>query len=818
MINDNIAVTTDNNLIVGNKDNNSLVGTTLDDVIYGLSGDDTLNGDSGNDSLYGGNGNNTLYGGAGNDTLSNISGYVDGNSGNDILIADYSNYEASINNINWHTRIKRNDTDTTILTSYGIESYQIIGTAFNDSLQGSANDTLDGGAGIDELSVNFSTETKPIAIDLTSTENQITFDNTEIRNFETIDFLYGGSNSDLIQLGLVASTSEGYVGGGYGDDTLIVDYSGYEAAIQNIESYRYIERVDNDVDLINFYQIEQYQITGTEYNDSLQGSSNSDTLIGGDGDDDIRGNSNDSLDGGAGIDRLSVNFSTETEPIAIDLTITENQIDFENTKVKNFETIDYIYGGSNSDLIKLGLTASISEGYVGGGYGDDTLIVDYSGYETAIQNIESYRYIERVDNDIDLIEFYQIEQYQITGTEYNDSLQGSGNSDTLIGGEGNDDIRGNNNDSLDGGAGIDRLSLDFSMETQSITIDLTTADNQVSIENTNVENFETIDFIYGGSNKDSIILGLAASTSEGYVGGGYGNDTLILDYSGYETAIQNISSSSRAKRVDNNVDLIVYYDFEQYQIAGTEYNDSLQGSSNSDTLIGGSGNDSLRGNSGEDVLTGVNPKLENSGVGEIDTLVGGANSDIFVLGDAYQTYYDDEDSRSRGIEDYALIKDFDLNEDIIELSGAKENYRLSFSPIRDITGIAIYKIERNRIDNHSGTNELIAIIEDITSLPNINSSRFRSVASAVEEEIEEVFEPTPEPELVEEEIIDTPENTEENNLFQLDPYQISSLAVGISTNIENLTQAEINAIADINQDGFISAFDAYLAYTAINEI
>ena len=339
-------------------------------------------------------------------------------------------------------------------------------------------------------------------------------------------------------------------------------------------------------------------------------------------------------------------------------------------------------------------------------------------------------------------------------------------------------------------------------------------------------------------------MGTTASSSGGYVYGGYGSDTLVLDYSSYETAIQNVDYYSYVERVDNDVELVDFSDIEQYQITGTQYDDSLQGSSNSDTLIGGSGDDYLLGNDGENIIIGVNPKLENAGIGEIDTLVGGSGSDSFLLGDSDGLFYDDGEYRSLGIEDYALIKDFDLREDIIKISGSKSDYRLGFSPITDITGTAIYKIE----DNYS-SEELIAIVEDVIEL-DINFDFFKGVANSsndeLEEEIEEIeeIEVTPEPEEEVEEIEEieeievilepeeevedieeievTPEPEEEveeeNNINQLSVYQILRLSVGLENNSNNFVGFETIFSADINQDGVISAFDAYLGHSTIDEI
>ena len=76
------------------------------------------------------------------------------------------------------------------------------------------------------------------------------------------------------------------------------------------------------------------------------------------------------------------------------------------------------------------------------------------------------------------------------------------------------------------------------------------------------------------------------------------------------------------------------------------------------------------------------------------------------MGTVEQTFYNDGDSNTKGTQSYALITDFDPDEDTIELSGSKTNYRLDISPIDTVTGTAIYQL-----NNDTNTEELIAIIQ-----------------------------------------------------------------------------------------------------------
>ena len=101
--------------------------------------------------------------------------------------------------------------------------------------------------------------------------------------------------------------------------------------------------------------------------------------------------------------------------------------------------------------------------------------------------------------------------------------------------------------------------------------------------------------------------------------------------------------------------------------------------------------------------------MAGAGKDEIDTLVGGNDSDVFVLGETKLTtqgevgkvYYDDGDYLTDGLGDYALIKGFDSNQDSIQLIADPSYYSLGASPINNISGTAIYF-----------QSELIAVLQD----------------------------------------------------------------------------------------------------------
>lgn len=63
------------------------------------------------------------------------------------------------------------------------------------------------------------------------------------------------------------------------------------------------------------------------------------------------------------------------------------------------------------------------------------------------------------------------------------------------------------------------------------------------------------------------------------------------------------------------------------------------------------GNDRLVGGKSKDILTGVDPSGATPGVGEFDTLTGGAGKDLFILRDTAKFYYNDCNNATPGTGD-----------------------------------------------------------------------------------------------------------------------------------------------------------------------
>ncbi|NEP49424.1 MAG: hypothetical protein F6K65_11610, partial [Moorea sp. SIO3C2] len=106
-----------------------------------------------------------------------------------------------------------------------------------------------------------------------------------------------------------------------------------------------------------------------------------------------------------------------------------------------------------------------------------------------------------------------------------------------------------------------------------------------------------------------------------------------------------------------------------------------------DAFVGDSGTNIIFTRTGNDILLGVDPGAAIPGQGEIDILIGGPDGnteganinaptrDRFLLGDEKNPYYAGGKG-FRGKKDYALIPDFDPNQDTIQLHGESSNYTL----------------------------------------------------------------------------------------------------------------------------------------------
>ena len=329
--------------------------------IIGTYGDNNLSGTAGND---------TIFGGAGNDTLNpGYSQYstdiVDGGDGNDLLQVDYSSKTdgAGIDLIEKYISNSTDDrrSNPYILVQFSnIERFDITGTKYKDFIFGGAgSDTLNGGAGSDTLN--------------------------------------GGAGDDILNPGYSQGSTD-TVDGGDGNDLLQVDYSSKNNGAGIHLGYKDANKIysrggaGDNYELVNFSNIERFDITGTQYNDVFEGRSGNDTFNGGAG--------SDTLNGGAGDDILNPGYSQGST-----------------------DTVD---GGDGNDLLQVDYSSKNNGAGIHLGYKDANKIYSRGG----------------AGDNYELVNFSNIERFDITGTQYNDVFEGRSGNDTFNGGAGNDILVG----------------------------------------------------------------------------------------------------------------------------------------------------------------------------------------------------------------------------------------------------------------------------------------------------------------------------------------------------------------------------------------
>lgn len=267
-VNGSVFMVGDNSIGPNDDFPNWVIGSSGDDYLHGLGGNDTLNGNSGDDRIFGGDGNDQLWGDQGNDMLNGGAGAdtMRGSEGDTIyvvntgdVIIDQGGNDTIVAEVSWtlangfenlilmagtaSLRATGNAADNNIAGNDGANV--ITGRAGNDSMLGLGgndnfsmtaagapsygNDTIDGGAGIDQI--NFSAAPAAVVADIAagaaSGGGTVVFTGIERlvgSNFN--DRLAGGAGNDILEGGpggndsLTGRAGNDRLVGGTGDDTL----------------------------------------------------------------------------------------------------------------------------------------------------------------------------------------------------------------------------------------------------------------------------------------------------------------------------------------------------------------------------------------------------------------------------------------------------------------------------------------------------------------------------------------------------------------------------------------------------------------------
>ncbi|WP_335752015.1 calcium-binding protein [Sulfitobacter sp.] len=359
---------------LGNGD--TLVGDAGENRILGYDGDDIIHGDGGNDDLFGMKGDDFLVGGTGNDTLAGGGG-VDrlfGGDGADVfdfnsakenslllgdVIVDFSIGE---------DHIDLTDIDANSIAN-GYQTFTSLGSAAFSGTAGELRFDTDGtdgfvltdvdGDGIADMNIQLLGVTAMSASELThslivpdlelvgggqdDTLNGLEGDDI-LSGGQGDDFLNGHGGDDTLKAGqgndtLIGGAGKDFLDGASGfdivdfqditDDILVrLDYQNYSWEYRKVY---YFTSAQSGYDALQSIE----GVIGGSGNDSLRGSSSGNYIGGSAGDDTLEGRGgSDTLAGGDGADVFDFNSVEDSTllltDVIVDFSIGEDQIDLRN--------------------------------------------------------------------------------------------------------------------------------------------------------------------------------------------------------------------------------------------------------------------------------------------------------------------------------------------------------------------------------------------------------------------------------------------------------------------------------------------------------
>ncbi len=674
----------DDHIATASGNDNIQTGTGLDfvdagagdDSIYTIGGGDTVAGGAGRDSWTGNMSSETsgitvnisstitisngttatgiesvsVGGGQGDDAYfidRPVNGAVDGGLGYDTLSVSIAH-----DPLNFVVNAYSQDTIGGSIGELGFSGFERVGLAGGDGndtfvlngpfLNGAV--TIDGGAGVDSVRVDFSRYADPtmFAVDVSGV---VTTNHGQFAHIENYS-LFSGAGNDTMSTGAGADL----LNGGGGNDTL--DGGGGQDVLLGEDG--------------------QDHLLGGDGNDYLYGGDGQDYLFGGNGDDTLCGDdfqaAADTLEGGSGDDNYirvdaldtiieATNGGFDTVQTAVDYVLPVN---VEGLTLYGYANLGYgqplpVSGtGNGSDNIIIGNEGQNSLFGLGGndtlqgGGGDDVLvggagndILDGGGgNDTAVYSDAS----AGVTVDLSLTGAQNtggsgtdtlISVENLIGSAFADSLTGDAGANRLDGGDGNDALYGGlGDDRLAGGDGDDTLNggadadtADYSAAISAVMVNLSVAgpqntggagsDTLISIENLIGSAFaDTLtgdagaNYLQGGGGNDALQGGAGDDLLEGGLGndsftGGDGFDTVT--YAGSSGAISiewmgQVTGANGNDQISSDVERIVGSNFNDNLSTQAGGGMTLEGGAGKDTLVSYSGNNRLLGGSGDDLL------------------------------------------------------------------------------------------------------------------------------------------------------------------------------------------------------------------------
>jgi len=554
-----------------------LDGGSGNDLLVGDGGDDILSGGAGNDRLFGDDeagyqvvpGDDVLDGGAGDDLLAAGDGAdsLSGGAGLDQLFGDKGN-----------DVLDGGDDADTLHGSDGAD--QIFGGAGDDLIFGDGLnnlidlsamggvDFLDGGAGNDQLEGGVGDDTL-----FGGTENDVLFGE------EGADSIFGDEGADELQGGL----GNDLLSGDAGDDRL-------------------------------FGQDGADALFGDEGNDGLAGNDGNDLLYGGVGNDILEGGKgSDILVGGAGHDAYNFSLGDGQD------TITDTALAGEGNLIQFFSGITLDSLSFVHDSVQQTLTIQV-------GAGDSIRLVGFD------PNALNY-VVDTLDfadgTVVALADQLPLPGGLIEGTDNNNVIRTGSTDDTIYAGAGNDRIEtGAGNDVLVGGTGNDVLHGGAGQDTYRFN----PGDGTDIVSDAPGEGNR---LVFGpGVSTNSVTLGLGTGDSLS-VHTGVAGDAIRIRGSLEGGDSPSIDALEFADGTTLSIGELLVRGIE---IIGTAGPDTLSGTNLIDRISGGAGNDFIVGGLGSDILRGEEGSDQLFGGDGDDRLDGGAGADV-LWGETGQDTY-----------------------------------------------------------------------------------------------------------------------------------------------------------------------------------
>ncbi|MAE67652.1 MAG: hypothetical protein CMJ18_25645 [Phycisphaeraceae bacterium] len=314
------------------------VGTAApgDGVAYGI----TIEGGNGNDTIIGGVGDDSIIGGDGDDVLG-------GHIGTDTLRGDAEPFDPGLNDDVF--LYEAGDGNDTIIDDGGTDTVDLQGATIG------ATGLYTGTAVPNVTTVGLTGG----GLVITDTVTAQTITNTA----NTIESVLLGSANDTVTIGngLELGNGTGTLDGGAGANTL--DATAYTTGL-NLDL---TDNLDNSIaDTLDNFDT----ITGGSGDDDIRGDDDGtgESLVGGGGDDTIEGgDGTDTLDGGTGTNTLSL--ANGSAAVTVDLSAANEITDDGDGNTENADNFQNIIGSANAD----DLTGSTAANDIRGGDGDDTI-------------------------------------------------------------------------------------------------------------------------------------------------------------------------------------------------------------------------------------------------------------------------------------------------------------------------------------------------------------------------------------------------------------------------------------------------------------